>query len=155
MINEAQHRVPPLDLTPSPQSATSGASSGSHSSMSTVSKKHRLELPSNVSPEPKRRLLTEANTTSTSFRHSAECLQNNKQIDDGRRHRGHPIRNSALGRFFPAGANDISFLSNPFDLYEAAEQHSREGPHDDKVEGGARLDGIHITNGRGGETQPT
>ena len=33
-------------------------------------------------------------------------------------------------------------------------EHSREGPHDEEVEGGARLDGIHITNRRGVEGGP-
>ncbi|KAL2261781.1 hypothetical protein VTK26DRAFT_3361 [Humicola hyalothermophila] len=115
---------PAWDLTTPPQSAASGNSSVSASS---PSRKHHMEIPSNGSPQPKRRLIAESSNIMNGvalFRHSAPFIQPSKRTEaNNGQQQVHPMRNSALVRFFPAGSNDASFPSSPFDLYLGAEQH--------------------------------
>lgn len=103
MISGHRDPIPPSLSNSSLLSASSGASWQSVSS--TSSRKHDLELPFEVSPRAKRRLLADTHNTATLFRYSAPCVQSYSDMDSSDRRRGGLLRKS--------GTPMQSFYSNP------------------------------------------
>lgn len=92
-------------------SGRSGAAS--ESVTSTPSKKHVLEVPSEGSPQLKRRLPPELNGAATPFRYSAPCVQSSLHAGDSERHaRGAPTMRDGAGiPSLPTEARDSAVSS--------------------------------------------